>query len=199
MPYTIEGLDSTLKALKQVTPDIYKDMQTEIKPALQHIVKDARTFLPEQIPGLRNFMDHGTVHKSRTSRVRGFPTYSLALAKRGIGYSTSRQKANRNGWSSIFTIFNKSASAAIIETAGRKNPHGSAKSKSNNPNAGAYFIARIQAAAGKFYRVGTGQSQEGRIIYHAVSNDNGMARTAIINAVNKATVRFEGRIAPWLK
>jgi hypothetical protein len=194
MPNAIEGLDSTLKALRKLSPELYKEMNKEIRPALKSLANEAKTYLPASIPGLSNWTNASHEAKSRTSRVRAFPTYELTSAKRGISYSTSPRRLNTKGWVALYSILNLSASGSIVDTAGRKNPNGSPKSKSNNPNAGAHFIAAIAAAVGGFYRVGTGPRSVGRVIYQAVNKDDGKVKSVIINAVNKTCTTLERSI-----
>ena len=45
MPNAIEGLDSTLKALRKFSPDLYKQMNKEIRPALKSLANEAKTYL----------------------------------------------------------------------------------------------------------------------------------------------------------
>ena len=197
MAHSVEGLPQALKALRQISPDIYKRMNAEIRPALKSITHDAQGYLPKEIPGLSHWTHPSQEASSKGSRTRSFPTYQLTSAKRGIKYSTRPMRANKNGWQALFAIFNATASGAIIETAGRKNPYGSPKSRSNNPNAGLHFIQAIQAAVGGFYRVGSRQRDLGRVIYKAVNKDGGKARTAIITAINKAEQDFVRRANAW--
>lgn len=194
MPNAIEGLDSTLKALRKLSPELYKQMNREIRPALKAVAKEAKTYLPSSIPGLSNWTNASHEASSRTSRVRSFPTYEITAAKRGISYSTSPRRLSQRGWVALYSILNLSASGAIIESAGRKNPAGNAKSKSNNPNASAHFIQAIANAVGGFYRVGTGRSNTGRVIYQAVNKDDGKIKAVIIDAVNKTCAELERSI-----
>jgi hypothetical protein len=194
MPNAIEGLDNTLKALRKLSPEIYKEMNREIRPALRAIANEAKTYLPASIPGLSNWTSATHEAKSRTNRSRSFPTYELTTAKRGITYSTSPRRLNTAGWVALYSILNVTASGSIIDTAGRKNPGGDPRSKSNNPLAGKHFIEAIQAAVGGFFRVGTGPRSVGRVIYQAVNKDDGKAKAAIITAVNKACLEVERSI-----
>lgn len=195
MPREIVGLDDTLKALRLVSPDINKEMKAEIRVELKGLANKAKGFLPSSIPSLSSWMNSNPQAKSRTSRERAFPTYEYASARKGITYSTGKSRANSQGWASFFSLLNRAASSAIIETAGRKsNMRTSAGSQSNNPNAGAYFDKAIESAVGGFYRVGTGPKQRGRLIWRAVNEDNGKTRAAVIDAINKAAVKFQARV-----
>jgi hypothetical protein len=107
-----------------------------------------------------------------------FPLYDAALASKGVYYSASPSKRNRNGWSSMYIVANASASGAIYETAGRKNPGGDPKSRSNNPGAGANFISRM----GPLYGDG--------------AEDQGKAQAAVVRAIEKTIAGFnQGRYA----
>jgi hypothetical protein len=89
----------------------------------------------------------------------------------------------------MYIIANASASGAIYETAGRKNPGGDPKSRSNNPGAGANFISRM----GPLY--GDGASR-GRMIFRAWSEDQGKAQAAVVRAIEKTIAGFnQGRYA----
>jgi hypothetical protein len=191
MPNAIEGLDSTLKALRKLSPELYKQMNREIRPALKSITADAKQELPSRIVGLSNWTNPTHEAKSRTSRAKAFPSYEITAAKRGVTYSTAPRRLNTRGWVALYSIWNLAASGAIIDTAGRKSGRdGNSSSKSNNPNASAHFIQAVENAVGGFYRVGTGARSVGRVIYKAVNQDDGKAKQAIIDAANKATAEL---------
>ena len=187
MPNAIEGLDSTLKALRKLSPETYKQMNRELKPALKSITAEAKSYLPSTIAGLSNWTNASHEAKSRTGRAKAFPSYDATKAKSGITYSSTPRKLNTRGWTALYAIWNLTPSGAIVDTAGRKNRDGNLSSKSNNPMASKHFIDAIAAAAGGFFRVGTAPRSVGRIIYQAVNKDDGKAKAAIIDAVNKAT------------
>lgn len=184
MPKTIPGLDDTIKLIKQISPELYKELNAEIRPGLKELAKDAKQYAPARISGLSSWMKTNKDAKSRTSRARAFPRYTMGAARKGIGYRMGASRVSKGGWVSIYALFNRSAIGSIIETAGRKNPAGDPRSKSNNPQAGAHFIQAIQSSTGRMYRVGNGRKAEGRLIYRAVSEDNGMIRSRIIHAIN---------------
>ena len=39
MPYAIEGLEETLRALRKFSPELFKEMNKEIKPGYVHSLK----------------------------------------------------------------------------------------------------------------------------------------------------------------
>jgi len=193
MPYAIEGLEQTLKALRKFSPELYKQMNKEIRPELKEITSAAKTKLPSHIAGLKNFK----VSDSGNAR---FPAYNASDARKGITYSMGKMQTNRNGWINRYIIWNKNAAAAIIETAGRKNPtgqpwagkKGSAShdySHSNNPDAGAHFIKAVTSVGG-MKQVGQGRVNRGRIIFAAVEENQGKAKKAIEQAIVKACAKF---------
>jgi hypothetical protein len=51
MPVVIEGVVGLKKALRQLAPDIKKEMDKEIREALKPIIKDARSKVPGTAPG----------------------------------------------------------------------------------------------------------------------------------------------------
>lgn len=193
MPQSIIGLDETLKALRTLDSDIYKEMNKDIRVALKDLQSTARAIVPDEIPGLRTGWLGKGFGKSRTSKERGFPKYDASAARKGIVYSMGRRKANPWGWASVYALLNKSATGAILETAGRASGYGQGKkSRSNNPDAGVHFVNAIASSTGvgPLYRVGQGASTRGRIIYRAVAQDNGATKARIIHAINAATDKF---------
>lgn len=227
MPYAIEGLEGTLKALRKFSPDLYKAMNEEVKPELRIITNAARTKLPFKISGLSKFKYYSV---KRGSSNRTFPIYNVTDARRGITFTVGAQKPNRSGWTNRYVIWNKNAAGAIIETAGRRNADGRAPAmsrmlkeyggvqgisykakggsrkkagyeadskgyKSDNPFAGYHFVHSMDNA-GSLKSVGKGMKNRGRIIFAAVEENQGRAKKAIEDAVNKAVKIFmTGRAA----
>lgn len=213
----IEGLDAQLKELRKFAPNLYKEMQTEIRPALKQITDRAKGYLPNEIIGLRTgFMREGEA-KSKTSKTRGFPHYNPLMARKGIGYSMGRKRTNRQGWTSLYSVFNRNAAAMIIELAGSKNPGGrptshkimvgkrigiqvtsSKDSLSNNPLAGVHFINAISSAVGGFYRVDTKSKRKGRVLFRAVYEDSDIANFRIEQAIGRTIMKYQAGL-PTLK
>lgn len=189
MAHAIKGLDNTLKALRKLDPITYKEMNREIRPEMKRLQKKAQTFLPAEISGLSNWLRvQSPEAKSRTNKTRPFPKYDVNIARKGITYSVGKKKQRGSSWASLYALINRSASGAIVETAGRKVGLAGAKAhRSNNPNASAHFISAIEGRVGHFGRIGSGRKQKGRIIFRAVSEDEGIVRGKIVDAVNKAS------------
>ena len=148
MPVVVEGAVGFRKALAKLAPDIKKELDKEVRDALKPIITDARSKVPASAPGgLTNYNYPGYERKSRTGRKSGFPSYDAKAIRKGLTYSLGTKRFNA-GFVSLFTLFNKSASGAIIETAGRANPGGNPRSKSNNPDAGRRFIGAMNGVVG---------------------------------------------------
>ena len=193
MPVTVSGLAETRKALRQLAPDIYKNMNKEIGAAMRVVVKDARGMVQPSVNGLYNWQDKGTLVKSRSSRERAFPKYNSQVIKKGLTYSLGQSKKNKAGFVSLYRLLNKSAAGSIIETAGRLNFNGDRDSQSNNPNAGAHFNRAIQSTYGGFATVGKGKYNNGRLMAKAIVNNEGKAQAAIFAALDKASKEFKAR------
>jgi hypothetical protein len=194
MPVVVEGVPELKKALKQYAPDLLKEMNAEIKLALKEVVEDAKSKVPMQAPGgLYNWQDNGVVSKSRTGRATGFPKYNARVIRKGLTYSIGRSKRNRFGYAGLFSLFNKSASGAIAETAGRASGmSGSSRSQSNNPNAGSIFIGAMNGI-GPMKSLDRRQKNTGRILFAAYAENNGKALDATFRAIDKAARLFKER------
>ena len=201
MPVEVKGVIALRKALNAYAPDLAKELTSEITKSLKVIQKDARGFIPNRAPGgLFNWDDNASKKTitAKTSmfrtfnvegRLRPFPLYNATEIKRGIVYRTGYGKPNSRGFRSLFRVRNLSAAGAIYETAGRKNPNGDSKSKSNNPQAGARFVQQ-----GALYgRKRDGQDMRGRVIFRAWEQDEGKQLTNIMRAIEITTAKFNKR------
>jgi len=206
MPVSLEGVKGTIAALRKYDPELLKEMNQEIKSVMLPIRDKARSYAPSPVPGNLYNWNEGTKGRKITARNsafrtlnvgksgRLFPLYDHQEAVKGIYYSQSPTKRNNSGWQALYYVANTSASGSIFETAGRKNPSGSNRSKSNNPGAGANFLNRM----GPLY--GSGNEQRGRMIYLAWAEDQGKAQAAVIAAIfNTCNAFNQGRfgLAAW--
>ncbi len=194
MPVVVEGVPELRKALRKFAPDLYKEMNTEIRTALKEVTEAAKQKVPMQSPGgLYNWQDTGVVPKSRTSRATGFPKYNARVIRRGLTYSLGRTKRNRAGYAGLYSLFNKSAAGAIAETAGRASGlKGSSRSQSNNPNAGSRFIGGMNGI-GPMKSLDGKQLNTGRILFAAYAENEGKALDATFRAIDKASRLFKQR------
>jgi hypothetical protein len=191
MPVELKGLANTKRAMKEFAPDLYKQMNDELKAIMLPVRNEARGYVPfNAVSGWKN--QHGTWE----NRV-----YDAAAIKKGIVYTQGKSKANEAGFQSSYIVYNKTAAGAIYETAGRKNPAGQPwvgrkgiagkrYSHSSNPKAGMQFI---NSMGGQL--VGGGKTK-GRLIYRAWAKQNGKAIPAGIKAINKAITEFNKRAKP---
>ena len=203
MATQLKGASQLRTALRKFEPDLAKEMQTEVANLLKPIVKKARGYIPS---------DFTPSHWRGDSKTGKWPIYNATLMRRGIGYKTTPSKPNRRGFSYAASIANKTASGAIFETAGRKNPAGMQKapkgtprtnknfSHSNNPRAGSQFIKALENASpltqGNI-REGSGRRgryMKGRLIYRAWAEDGAKTNAAVIKAIENAANKFRARV-----
>ena len=99
MPVVIEGVVGLKKALRQLAPDIKKEMDKEIREALKPIIKDARSKVPGTAPGgLINWNDPGYERKPRGGRKSAFPSYDQTIIRRGLTYSVANSRMKNSGF-----------------------------------------------------------------------------------------------------
>lgn len=200
MSANVDGVKETLRALRKFDPELLKEMNKEIKGVMIPIRDKARGYAPTAAPGGLYNWDEGKYTKKITAKNsafrnvnddgsrRRFPLYQAETVRKGIYYSQAPSRRNAKGWSSQYIVANASASGAIYETAGRKNPGGSSRSRSNNSGAGANFINRM----GPLY--GQDQASRGRMIFRAWAEDQGRAQAAVVKAIENAIAAFnQGR------
>ena len=192
MSVELKGVKETLRAIRKIDPELLKEMNKEIKGIMVPIRDKARGYAPTAAPGGLYNWDEQTyatrVIKPRETATSKFPLYDAEAARKGIYYSAAPSERNKNGFRAMFYIANKSASGAIYETAGRTNPGGSPKSKSNNPTAGANFVSRM----GPLY--GDGRENRGRMIFRAWAEDQGKVQASVIKAIENTINAFnQGR------
>ena len=136
--------------------------------------------------------------RSRTDFNEGFfPTYNASVIKSKIGFTTSVSKKNKNGFSSMASVFNNSRAGAIYESAGRNGnqgqpwvgpngPAGNRYSHSRNPKAGEQFIGSMPELSGSL-------KGRGRLILKAWAQDQGKAYGAALKAIDKSERKFYDR------
>jgi uncharacterized protein with von Willebrand factor type A (vWA) domain len=189
MPVEVRGVDNLKRALRKYDPDLFKAMNKEIGTALKSVSNEAKRDVKQDF--ISGAMDTGAERVSRTSRSRAFPVYNSSVIRKGLTYTLARKKKNRSGFTAAYSLLNKSAMGAIVETAGRKHPNGDPESQSNNPRAGAQFIQELNQEYGGLKQVGKGAKQRGRLMYKALDDNQGKARDAILKAIEDATKQFK--------
>jgi hypothetical protein len=185
----LRGNSDLRKALRRFAPDLDKELKAELRKALSPVVKRARGYV-ESSP-MSNWSDN-------KSTGAAFPKYNSSAVKRGIGYSTSPTKINRNGFSGMAKIYNRTAAGAIYEQAGTVppgkgqpwvGPKGAKSNKyshSSNPGAGEQFINNLPDLS-------SSKKGQGRLIYRAWAESLGRAEGAALKAIDKASTTFNAR------
>lgn len=182
MQIELQGNADLRKALRRFAPDLEKSLKIEMRRGLAPVAKAAKGFVPSQSPlsgwAGRSF-NEGT-----------FPTFNATTIKSKIGFTTGVSKKNKNGFSSMGSIFNNSRAGAIYESAGRngkqgqpwvgpKGPAGHKYSHSRNPKAGEQFIAAMPELTGSL-------KGRGRLIFRAWAENKGVAEGIVNKAVSTA-------------
>ena len=181
----IRGNSDLRKALRRFAPDLDKQLKSELRKALSPVVRKARGYV--EANSMTNWNE-------KSSSIGMFPKYNAFVISKGIGFSTGVTKINKNGFSSMAKIYNKSRAGAIYEQAGVKNPqgqpwvgpHGPAGhrySHSVNPKAGEQFINNLPPLVSSL-------KGRGRLIYRAWAEDQGKVQAAVINAIEKSRDKF---------
>jgi len=182
----LRGNTDLRKALRNFTPDLDKTLRKELGAALRPVVKQARGFVPGNSDIMRGW-------QARSFSEARFPFYDSSIIKSGITYSTGVGKPNKNGFTSMARIMNKSAVGAIYEIAGRIGPQpwvgpkagGSSHkvSRSNWKGAGQQFINNLGPLTSSL-------KGQGRLIYKAWAANRGLAEGAAMRAIDSATKQF---------
>jgi len=187
----IRGNTDLRKALKRFAPDLDKELRKELAAALKPVVKQARGFAPATGDIMKGW-------QPRSFSEARFPFYDNATVTKGITFSTSVSKPNKNGFTSNARIMNKSAAGAIYETAGRKNLGGQPwvgskaggsshkVSRSTRRGAGPQFIDNLG-------QLTTSLAGVGRLIFRAWAADKGRAYGIAMKAIDKTIQTFYDR------
>ena len=184
MPVNVTGVKQLQKAMREVEPELNKQMSKDIKTAMLIVRDAARAYLPQQNEVLSGW-GKGTA-SADTIKYRAFPAYDYSLAKSLIKYNAGTNKRNRSGYRAAFYVANISAPGAIFETAGRKNRRGSSDSESLNPNAGIQFIESAESIS----QMKGQNKQRGRLIYRAWFEESNKVIPAVVKAINTVATDF---------
>lgn len=182
----IRGNADLIKALRAFAPDLEKQLRKDLKDALNPVVKKARGFVPSESPM--------SGWEARSFSEARFPVFNYNTIVKNIVLENKVSKRDRNGFSSLARIINKSPAGAIYETARQPQrwvgPKASGTSKgvsrSVNPIAGAKFVENL----GIITKSAKGQ---GRFIYRAWAENQGVAIGAANTAIDKTLKKFYAR------
>ena len=195
MATEVKGAIELRVALRNYAPDLAKELTKELSKILKPIVNEAKSFVPPTSPM--------SGWQPRSFSEAAFPMYDAGVIRRGIVYSSTPSKPNRNGFVNTIRIQNKSAVGAIYERAGRKNGQGQdwvgpkaggaskSVSRSVNPYAGNQFISNL----GQLYGPNNkgNYSMMGRLIFRAWAKTQGKANAAVFKAIENTTAQFNKR------
>lgn len=192
MAAEVKGALALRKALREFEPNLAKATQKEIASFLKPVVAKARGYMPsnEQAPS-------GWLERPNAGGTWAKRFYDQSAAQKGITYKTTPSKPNRQGWTAVASILNKSAAGSIYETAGRKTL--GQQGNSSNPRAGQDFIralggtSNIVNAENYAGRGRHSTKQRGRAMFRAAKEDEGKATAGVIKAIEKAEAQFRRR------
>lgn len=204
MPVEVKGIAEMRKALRQLEPDLNKNLNKEVRALLKPIVTEARGYIENDPKGLSNWVSKGgtkQITKSTSMFRKGtFPAFNSALVRAGITYSVKPTKRNFSGFVAAFQLINKTAAGSIYETAGtvhkdgqpwagKNGKLGKRYSHSNNEFAGKHFIESLGGQSNiKGYK-----RKRGRLIYRAWEENNGRSLNLILKAIRQTETEFNKR------
>ena len=168
MPVKLQGAVALRKALAVVEPTLAKETSKEIASFLKPVVKQARGYIPNNDAIISGWL----VANARGTWKR--VAYDASVARKGITYKSTPSRVNRQGFSALASIFNKSAAGAIYETAGRKSG----------------LVGNFSPRLGGEIK-GDKQKMQGRAIFRAFEEDRGKAQDGVVKAIFKAKNKFD--------
>jgi hypothetical protein len=171
MATELKGALNLRKALKQFEPDLAKETTKQIGAFVKPVVKNARGFLPSNEEAPSGWLKRPNAGGRWATRY-----YDAAEARRGIGFKTTPNKPNRNGFRSLVTISSKNLGAIIYEWAGRT----SGVTGNFSPKLGGQLK-------------GKNKGMTGRALFRAYTEDEGKARGNVIKAIEAAAAKLNAR------
>ena len=160
MSMQIQGLESTLKVLKTVQPEVQKQFFKDAKKILKPVVDEAKKLYPYGDPTKKNGAWPSGISRTWAPGGRGLFPYVQSAAVRGISVKTSLSKKN----DAVLTIVNKDAAASIVEFAG------------TNPN-------RLADAL-------NGWGEKPRVMWRAYENNAGQVETEMKQSVDEVMAQI---------
>jgi hypothetical protein len=171
MPTEVKGALALRKALKQFEPDLAKETTKQIGAFVKPVVKNARGFLPSNDEAPSGWLKRPNAGGRWATRY-----YDAAEARRGLGFKTTPNKPNRNGFRSLVTISSNNLGAIIYEWAGRT----SGITGNFSPKLGGQLK-------------GKNKGMTGRALFRAYTEDEGKARGNVIKAIEAAAKKLNSR------
>jgi hypothetical protein len=171
MATELKGALALRKALNQFEPDLAKETTKQIGLFVKPVVKNARGFLPSNDAAPSGWLKRPNAGGRWATRY-----YDASEARRGLGFKTTPNKPNRNGFRSLVTISSKNLGAIIYEWAGRT----SGVTGNFSPKLGGQLK-------------GKNKGMTGRALFRAYSEDEGKARGNVIKAIEAAAAKLNAR------
>lgn len=160
MSISVDGLESTLKALKKVQPEVQKQFFKDAKKILKPVVDEAKKLYPYGDPTKKNGAWPSGISRTWAPGGRGLFPYVQSAAVRGISVKTSLSKKK----DAVLTIVNKDAAASIVEFAG------------TNPNA--------------LSRALDGWGNKPRVMWRAYENNAGQVESEMKQSVDQVMAQI---------
>lgn len=116
MTMQVQGLESTLKALQKIQPEVKKQFFADAKKILKVAVDEAKSLYPAEDARKNNGGFPSGLSRTWAPGGRPLFPYSQVKAVKGVKIETSLSKKK----DAILTIVNKDGAASVIDYAGTK-------------------------------------------------------------------------------
>jgi len=116
MTMQVQGLESTLKALQKIQPEVKKQFFKDAKKILKVVVDDAKSLYPAEDSTRKNGGFPSGLSRAWAPSGRPLFPYSQEKAVKGVKIETSLSKKK----DAVLTIVNKDGAASVIDYAGTK-------------------------------------------------------------------------------
>jgi len=116
MTMQVQGLESTLKALQKIQPEVKKQFFRDAKKILKVAVDEAKTLYPAEDANKKNGGFPSGLSRAWAPGGRPLFPYDQGKAVKGVMIETSLSKKK----DAVLTIVNKDGAASVIDYSGTK-------------------------------------------------------------------------------